>query len=233
MKKNISRLILTMLAGSIGFISSTPAIAQNGQLSQAPRIISSMNVTELSAIMQSAGFTTALLEEDGANNKVIEASLEGAGVLYLTLMMCNGPGVAAPCELLQPYGLFDGTGVTLSQVNAFNLEQSNISLAGLMPDGSGLIGAKIYLVGGVSEQSFFNSMGLYLKDVDKIVAAITPGALADVSYAPAAKGSATGITYGASDLPGAFSKDRVWQVNSVGRNAPIFSTDAVSKILNQ
>lgn len=182
------------------------------------QIVETISVNQLIGILQSAGFTATLISEEAAGDKFIEASLSG-GTLYFVLRDCSGQGVLAGCSLVQPFGRFEGDGVTLAQINQYNLQHSRLALAGLDTDGDGIIGAKIYLVEGVTPESFFHSVALFLLDVDTLFSAILPGPLAEVSY------SAT------APAPAALSKivaargENPLKVNAVGARAPRFLTD--------
>lgn len=180
--------IIQKMAGVASMLSaaliSFPAHAQNA-LSASPEVIESLSASDMIAIMQSAGFASSLVEEDATTNtKIVEASIEGGGSVYIALRSCDGAGGDAACRLIQPYGLFPSNGVTLSQINDYNMERSQIAMAGLMQGDAGIIGAKIYLVNGVAFNNFLHSMGLFLQDVDRLVEAIQPGALAEVAYRP-------------------------------------------------
>lgn len=205
-----------------------PASAQN-QLQSGGGLITSYSPAELVALLQQTELNARYVEEnDGVH--YLEVNEDGA-IVYFGLRDCAGAGQEARCNIIQPFGFFAGNGVTLAQLNAFNLDQAMVSVAGLNSDGSGVIGSKIFLQGGVSQTHVMLSLGLYFLDLDTIISAIRPGTLADVSFdaAPDRNGSkisnsVRGVLYDGQQLSAA---DRVWQVNAVGANAPSFMNDVL------
>ena len=144
------------------------------------------------------------------------------------MRQCNGPGISALCQLVEPFGYFNGSGVTLAQINEFNLTKANASLAGLIPDGRGLVASKIWLNQGVTAANFGFRVGLFFMDVDLMLNAINPGTLASVSYDGEAVsgGGLASVSYQKSD-------DIDWKVNSVGHNAPEFMNDSIRDLVDR
>ncbi len=125
--------------------------------------------------------------------------------------------------------MFNGAGVTLAQINDFNLNASRIAVAGLMPDGKGLLGSKIYLQGGLSENSLRFQIGLSLIDVTTILEGIKPGAIAQVSFKTSDARGAAGDLSASFGL--SFPDDLTLKVNPVGANAPAVMTDGIRSLL--
>lgn len=221
------RIFFIILA--MATIGST-AKAQNLQLSQSQTISDSISVTEMTEFLQLVGFQTKPPQEFDADQdsiKIIEAELDG-GIFYFALRECSGPGVAAQCQLLESFGYFNGSGVTLSQVNTFNLTKSATSTAGLIPDGRGIISSKIRFAGGITPDNFGLLLALFFVDIDVMLNAISPGTLASVNF-EATPHNGHGLA--ANDFRQ--SADIAWKVNSVGHNAPDFMNDNIRAFLDE
>lgn len=208
------------LAIAIFSVVST-AQAQNTQLQQTVPIINKLTPSGMAMIYQAMGFTTEM-NEDGGVTYIKVAAPNGAGVFYTAMRDCDLSG----CELVQPYGFFRAQGVTLSQLNNLHLEALGVATLVLMPEGRGMAATKIYLQGGISLDNFGFQLGVFIGDLDKVVASIRPGTLAsiDVNNESATEGgvlmaSVAGWPEGAA-------------VNNVGANAADLVTTGVEKILN-
>lgn len=221
-----------LFAVLLGFLNVAPAYAQN-QLQSGGGVITSFSPAEMVDLLGRAGLNASYAEESEGVHYV-EVNQDGASV-YFALRGCAGAGQGARCDIIQPFGFFAGTGVTLAQLNAYNLEVASIAVAGLNDDGSGLIGSKIYLQAGVTNDHVMLSLGLFFLDLDSIIAAIMPGTIADVSFEAMQnrEGSkisnrARGVLHDGMELP----NDRAWRVNAVGANAPSFMKDAFRAYLD-
>jgi len=221
----MSKIIIAIAA----FIWVFPAAAQNQQLSTATPVIGTISVNEMLTILQSVELSAKLVEENADGVKFIEASVGGSSV-YFALGTCDGAGQDARCQIVEPFGYFDGAGVILSHLNTFNLTQSRVSMAGLGTDGDGIIVAKFYLTHGVTMDNFLFQVGLYFLDIDTLMGAITPGAIAQISYGPkdqaiaparAMAGNSINVLHG--------GKDR--KVNRVGVDRASFMTDGVRAMI--
>jgi len=186
---------------------------------------------EFIAMLTSNGLTARYMEEND-NTHYVEVS-EGGAMVYFALRACTGAGLTARCGTVQPFGYFSATGVTLAQINDFNLQRPNVAFAGLDDAGRGIIGAKFYLQAGVSADHIPFSIGLFFADIDLLLGSINPGALADVAYeqrAPAASKIANHAP-GFADDEFRLASGEPWRTNSVGANAPSFQTDAFRALL--
>ncbi len=221
--KSLAALVWAAVLGVTG------ASAQNQQFSTSPAMMTSVSPAELIAILTEVEFNASYKGESGGSH-IIEVNEDGAFV-YFSLEICEGAGLTARCGLLQPFGFFDATGVTFGQVNDFNLERSKISMAGLLGEGEGIIATKIYTGAGVSQDHLTMSMGLFFMDLDTIIAAIYPGAAAQVSYKPAAQTSKISNIGAGAGLAPVRAPEGDWAINSVGVNAPTFMTERLRQIV--
>ena len=221
-------LLAAILAGSgIG----SGAQAQNQQFVQQPTIVGSVSVNEIIIFLNAAEFSAQLLQEfddGGSPAKIVEATSDGL-TIYFGLRECNGAGVTARCQLVEPFAYFNGSGVTLSQLNTFNLSQSKPSFAGLLPEGNGIISSKIWLTQGVTPGNFGFQVGIFLLDIDLVLGAITPGTLASVNYTDDNDTTSRGLI---ARQPYRERQNVDWQVNAVGPKAPDFMNDAVRGLVN-
>ena len=156
------------------------AMAQNQMSANQASLISSVSPDELVNVLQSGQFNAQYLEEDNGTH-IVELNNNGA-IVYFALRECTGAGAQARCGVLQPFGFFNASGVTFGQINEYNLNRSRFSYAGLMNDGRGVVATKVYLQAGVSELHLVFSLGLYFLDLDTLLTAIQPGAIAGVSF---------------------------------------------------
>ncbi len=190
------------------------ASAQNQQLARKEADpVSAMTADDLATIFQSVGYS-AVASVDEAGAPVIEVTAPGAGTFYVLMRDC----AAGSCRFVQPYGIFSGDGVTLGQLNEINLTMLQSGSAMLLPDGDGIIGARIFLNGGISAENLRFQLGVFIQDVDRLVAAIEPGSIATVSYS---KTDNVGFKSEPAVAPRAGDV-----VNQVGANAPRFMTEA-------
>lgn len=223
-----------LIAAILALASVLPAAAQNQLQFGSGSLVKSMSPNELLYLLQSNGLNASYLEENGGNH-YIEVNQDGA-VMYFAMRECSqGGGSASRCGTLQPFGYFNATGVTFAQINAFNIERSRIGFAGLDATGRGIIGAKIYLQAGVSNDHVPFSIGLFYLDLDTLIAAINPGTLATIVYdsaeTPESKISNKALGLAADEFRRADGAR--WKVNRVGANAPTFLNDAFRTYLAQ
>jgi hypothetical protein len=222
-----------LIAAILALVPLAPASAQNQLQSATDAIIKSISPADLVSTLQQNGLNASYIK---ANEGVhyLEVNEDGA-VMYFALRDCAGTDAAAQCGIVQPFGFFAGAGVTLAQLNKFNLERSAIAVAGLEADGNGIIGAKFYLQPGVTRDYILFSLGLYFVDLDTIIESIIPGTMAQVSYEKsktARSKIANGLT--GLDIGGVQSPDGVeWRVNAVGANAQSFLTPAFRALVNE
>ncbi|GJL95307.1 MAG: hypothetical protein DHS20C05_17120 [Hyphococcus sp.] len=223
------KFILSMVAA---FAAATvSASAQNSQLSQpqAIQVMVSISAEDMISLFQELDVPATFASEIEGNIKIIEVDADGASA-YIALSECEGAGVAAACKLVGPFAYFNGTGVTLAQINTFNLTQTRLSFAGLLDNGNGIIATKVYLEGGVGVANFLFDLGYFFYDAAALLMAIEPGVIAQVNYTP--DPNALGVSRQAAsildfDLP----DGQVFKVNSVGRNAPTFMTDSLEALI--
>lgn len=210
--------------GALGICALGEASAQNNQFAAQP-VIGGITTNEVIAILQSATLTAALIDEDQNGVKTIEAS-SGDNTVYVALRDCQGAGAAAPCALVQPFGLFPAGGVTLDQINNYNINVSAVATAGLMPDNRGVIATKIYLVGGTTQNNLIFELALFFNDIDLLLKSVTPGVIARISY-PTEALDASRAGFGAT------LKGRVYTMNAVGGGAPGLMTETIRAALDQ
>lgn len=200
------------------------ATAQNSLGGGTSPMIESLTANDIVQIMQQAGLTATFTNETANGAKYVEVT-NGAATFYVALRSCAGAGATAPCQLMQPFGFFDASGVVYAQLNAFNMNISRMALAGFNETGEGLVGGKIYLNSGVSYEHFLVMMDLFLNDVDSLLSGIQPGARAQVNYDLKSEGAPLlGMTIAIAD-----EMPDDWRpvVNATGRAAPKFMTDGV------
>ena len=203
------------------------AHAQNMQLSQSSPTITSVNVNSINAMLERNGFTGVLqgqFEDAGKKASIIEAS-SGNSVFYIALRECDGEGVTAPCSLVEYFAFFVANGLTVAQINTFNLNEPRASFAGLMGDGRGIIGGKSWLNYGVDERNVEFNIGLFLGDIDLILGAVSPASLTSADGAAGFKAA----TATAFDPGAAFDVD--WKINNFGLDNPSFMTSEIRATL--
>ncbi|MEL7489777.1 MAG: YbjN domain-containing protein [Pseudomonadota bacterium] len=196
--------------------SASAANAQNRLFTQ--NIITAISAEDVAQIFTSFGYTANVVSTEG-EEPIVEV-MQTNGRFYVAMRQC-ADGV---CQLVQPYGLFNGQGVTLSQLNEINLNRLNIANTMLLDDGAGIIANKVYLQSGASVENLKFNLGLFIQDLNVLVNAIQPGAVATISL-PIEKNLAR--THG---LPPYLLKGA--SVNAVGVDAPNFITPALAKHLN-
>ncbi|MBI1391323.1 MAG: hypothetical protein GC152_01155 [Alphaproteobacteria bacterium] len=193
-----------MLAiASLGVASGAHAQVRKGTIDE--RVVSSMSGYEVIALMRSISAPTRLTDENPNDNEKTLEARTGEGTVYVFLAGCNGPGAYAQCSEIQPTIYFKGEGVTLAQLNRFNLDDTTISIAGLLDDGRGVVFVRRQLEGGVTASHVRWTIGQFLKDAEALLKSIDP------SGAPAIS------------LPAAVTSETVSsaiRVNGVGVNAP-------------
>ncbi|HXI85986.1 MAG TPA: hypothetical protein VNH64_00900 [Parvularculaceae bacterium] len=214
--------LFSAVAGAILAGAPVAASAQNTQLSQSNPVIDSVSVSDMISVLNAIDFEAKMVEEAPNGAKIIEASSNGV-TLYFALRECKGSGAEAPCVLVQPYIIFQGSGVTLEQINDFNLNHSAKSTAGLAPNGNVIVATKIFVNQGVTAAHFIFETALYFADIDNYVKAVKPGVIASVSYKPSVSGTAAfeGIAGTSADL----------RVNTAGPDAPSPLNDTVRAVI--
>ena len=218
----MTRFLLAFIAAMLAM----PASAQNMQLAQNPTVITTMTIAELNEMLSRNGLTGTFEGEyeDGEKISKMISAANGDATVYFSLRECEGVSETAPCSLVEAFTYFTGAGLTLSHVNAFNLEESRASIAGLLDDGQGIIATKIWLHHGVTIENLEFNIGLFFFDTDLLLANIQPGALASTDFSTTRTAAA-----GFADPGGAL--DLEWRVNAVGRNAPRFVTEEIRRNL--
>lgn len=181
-------------------------------------VIQTVTVADVISLMNEFDFKAMLYEAPTEDGATIEVSANG-GTFYIDLKQCAGKEEAARCSQLEPYGYFDGAGVTLNIVNDFNLDASALSSAGLMADGGGVIIADIYLNQGVTRANALYLFARFLDDVDTVLTTIEPDVLAKADFA--------------QETPRFVEAPAGKSVNTVGRARPVFVTPAVRSILDR
>jgi hypothetical protein len=177
------------------------------------------------AILQGLGLSATLKAEDKNNIKYIEATLNG-GVSYFALRGCTGPGPAARCDLIDSFGYFDGSGVTLDQINTVNQSKTALSTLSLDRDGDGIVSAKHFLTHGITAKHLGYRIALFYYDIDIVLGTFKPGVIAQVSHR-----SAVGSPGEASAAQSPTAKG-FKTVNAIGREDLVFATGAVLELLD-
>ena len=210
------------------------ASAQNGPIGgQTRQLIEKVSVNDVTALMETGGFSSQFLGEDAQGVKTVLSTNEQGGAVYFALRACDGTGANAGCNIVQPYGLFASDGITYAQLNNFNINRSQISLSGLLDDGSGIVAAKIYVVGGITVENFLTSLGLFLRDIEILTSSITPGTLAQVNYPGTSDTDlqSDGIAFQGELFRATTDNPSEWRLNPVGRKAPKFLTEKIKALL--
>ena len=220
-------MISRILAASVILCASAPAFAQNNQFIDGPKAVSAISTNEIIAILQSVQLNARMIDESADNTKTIEVSA-GGDVVYIAMRSCAGAGAASPCQLVQPYGFFNGQGVTFDQINNFNMNVGAIATAALLPDSRGIMASKIYLVGGVTQNNIAFELGVYFMDISRLLQSVKPGLVAQISYRPEALTAAT-----AGFEPPPLPEGEAPHVNFVGEAHGALATDAVRTLVSQ
>lgn len=221
LQMNIFKIMALVLAG---VVFSGNASAQNSQLSATAAVFDSATSQWVAALFNEGGFSAAIIEQSAAFDQ-IEVTAPSGGVFYVAVRACD-ESTPKRCGMLQPYALFDATGVTLSDLNAMLRDNFAVSYAYLQPDNHGTIASKITLSGGVTKGNVIQELAAYFYDLDNLIAAISPGTRAEVNFAPADGLSRAGVPKIDNTLMG--NDDLV--VNAVGLNAPKFMTEALKAL---
>jgi len=217
---------VSLLSAFLAF-AAAPALAQNTQFVEGPKAVSAISTNEVIAILQAAQLSARMIEDAADGTKTIEAAA-GEDVVYIAMRACAGSGAASPCQLIQPYGFFNGQGVTFDQINNFNMNVGAIATAALLTDGRGIMASKIYLVGGVTKDNVTFELGSYFLDIARLLQSVKPGLVAQISYKPEALTAAT-----AGFEPPPFPAGETPHVNFVGEAHGALATDAIRKLVSQ
>lgn len=208
----VSRLLLGCMAVAMSMSFIGGANAQVRKRSVEDRIINSISSNELILTMRYFSARARLVtDNEAAREKILEAQMT-EGTVYFFLSDCNGPGAFAQCTMVQPTLYYNGSGVTLSQLNDFNLDAGTVSTAGLLSDGRGVVYRKISLTGGVTASNLRLSIEEFLDDAEALLRSIDP------SGAPSVRIPASAVTPQNSMLNLTLEEPIV--VNSVGANSP-------------
>ncbi len=212
-------------AAAMAISMSSTVSAQNLQLNQAPTVMESATTQWVTNLFRNVGFTTAVVEETAASD-TIQVTVPGGGTFYTVVRNCDG-AVPKNCTTIEPFILFDGTGVVLSQLNEAVRDHLIVSHAVLLADGNGALASKIILAGGVAEGNVIVELGAFFEDTDRLFAAINSGPRADVNFDV----STQSVNAGTSKIKnGVTNSDYV--VNKVGPNAPKFLTDETKALFD-
>ena len=206
--------ILQAFAGALALAFASGASAQNMQLNQAPVLHQSVTAQWLIDLFAARGFNAVMVESVNTHD-TLEVTSPTGGVFYIAARSCEGDA-PKQCSLVQIYALFDGSGVTLSHVNAMVRDAFVLSYAFLTDDGNGVLASKISLWGGVTEDNIVQEISAYFHDLDNLMSSIESGQLATVSFD--ADHDAAGLRKAKIDNLG---RDGL-VVNAVGPNAPKF-----------
>lgn len=210
---------LLAFAGGAAVAQSTPFPGAQGA------VITKTSTNDVIAFFQRAGLAAQMIAEEADGTKTIEVG-GGGDTAYIAMRGCDGQGAAARCEVVQPYGFFNASGVTYDQINNFNLSASAIAVAGLLPDGRGVLGSKIYLNGGVTFANVEYELAVYFADISRLLQAIKPGVIAEVNW------NQSPVDGGAVGSPPLKSRDET-HVNAVGAGRMGLLTDEMREILSQ
>ncbi|MEO1015453.1 MAG: hypothetical protein AAFX08_09740 [Pseudomonadota bacterium] len=204
----IAAAALSGLAGGID------ANAQSRTRSLDARVVDSMSANEVVAVMRRLRAPSRMTDDvktQGGVEKTVEATI-GGGTVYLFLRDCNGPGAYAQCGEVQPTVFFNADGVTLSKLNEYNLDVFGVSVAGLLPDGRGIIFSHVTLADGVTVGHVRRTIEEFLSDADLLLESINPN-------------GAPGVRLPASAL----IAPKEFRVNQVGANAPDLSVKVANE----
>ncbi|MEL6361141.1 MAG: hypothetical protein AAFR21_08635 [Pseudomonadota bacterium] len=156
---------------------------------------SAISPTEAAELITAFGFTVedrtqGFLGDQSSpigNGKsfILEFKASTGAAAYLAMHNCVEAGGEMRCPALEFFGYFESAGVTLQQVNDFNIAQSAGSTVALISGGPGIIQRKKYLDGGAKAENINQDFRVFLFDFDTLVAGIQPGTLATVSFQPA------------------------------------------------
>lgn len=219
-------LLFRLVAAVLTVVIAPGALAQNMQLNEQPPIIEAVTTQWVIDLLAQRQFTSVVIEET-ATHDTLEVRSPGGGVFYMAIRACEG---AAPkrCSMLQTFGMFDASGVTLNHINSMVRDNFAVSYAFLNPEGVGVIASKVFFSGGVTENNVVTELGGYLYDLDNLVTSIKAGQLATVNFE--AHHEASGIRK--AKIDNGAGPDGDYVVNPVGRNAPKFLTDELRALVD-
>jgi len=168
----IARSKTLAIAAAVIFVHACGAAAQpqtSNPLFATPQIITTYSVNEMIALLEEAGLTARFATEwpAGEYDKVVETTIEDVTV-YFNLRGCEAEGADAPCKIVQPTMYFEGSGATLAKLNAFHLDRSSVSVAGLGENGDVTFWSKIWLVDGVTLDNLKFMIGMFLNDAEAL-----------------------------------------------------------------
>lgn len=198
-------------AALLGGPWTTDAVAQERSRSIDARVIGSVSGNEVIAMMRSLSAPTSLTAETASGKEKTLEARAGDGMVYIFLSDCNGTGAYAQCSTVQPTVYFTGAGVTLSQLNEFNMAGGREAVAGLLPDGRGIVLMRRDLTGGVTASHLRQAIEAFLGDAQTLLTSIDPTGASTVRI-PAAAITPGSVGIAAGNV----------QTNGVGANAPTF-----------
>ena len=202
------------------------ATAQNQQLSAANQSVATISSQDVVNLLNANDVSAQVIRQtDGS--EFVQATVSNGGTFYIGMRACEGSTGVRRCEMLQPYALFDASGLTFNQINELHLNKLSTGTIVLLPDSQGIVGAKIHLAGGVQNDNLLEEMALFLFDVDKTVSAISPGAIADVNFV----GESPIAGLDARRVSKHLKADEAIHINAVGANAPKFLPDSLAPLV--
>ncbi|GJL91138.1 hypothetical protein [Hyphococcus sp.] len=192
-------LIMFGLAMAVGM---GPAAAQNSLVS--PKVMDAVSANGIVSIFSEVEMTGSVVGASGGDQLVQLVSEDGF-VMYVALSNCASQAATAPCSIVKPYAIFEGSGFTFEAVNGFNFSVSNVSTLMIMPDGRGLLGVKLLLTGGVTPENFTTYLGNFMFDAAALLGEAEESAATSVSYeSPQGLGPKPGTIPAASARMNAF-----------------------------
>ena len=210
--------MIKKIAAGIAALGAALSSAQAQNQLFADNTISAISPEEVAQIFIDFGYAATVQTVEN-NDPIIEVMQTG-GRFYVSMRQCN----EGECQLVQPYGLFNGQGVTLNQLNAINLNKLNVANTMLLDNGAGIIADKFYLQSGTTVENLKFNLGLFTQDLNIVVNAIQPGAVATISFPRKNKNTQE------PGFPESLLKNAT--INAIGVEAPNFMTPALAKHLN-
>lgn len=218
---SLAALALFAVAGA------QPGAAQNLQFSQAPSVIQFVTPSDIAVIFQRVGWSVSEMAPE-TNSRTLRIQTTEGLIFLVVLRGCEtGPTGAAECAQVQPYAAFTGFGVTLSDVNSFNLDRSRIATLMLTPNDDAILGARFFVSGGVARANLDVNLGNYLFDVANFVEGASSGARTNVSFKPT--NEAEGFDFPHLSAPLA---EGLARRNPIGKAAPSVPRAAIEAIMS-
>lgn len=205
---------------------------QNSAILGAGPMIDGVSPNDFAAMMTEVGFTIVGTGVEG-DLMWVETQVPSGGVFVTMLRDCTGLTATDTCKLVQPYALFETTGMTLDQFNTFHRDAAAVTTLIFMENGTGLAGMKLFTHGGITKTNFLHNFGMFFVDLESFFGAVSPGVKAEVKYAPGAGAGLPATAIRALQAEGiAITGLSSGAINQIGAGAPRFAEGRILDYLD-